>query len=110
MIIDKLIGRGETAFDSFFKILITVDEVSAEKLLPVQYCILWFTSSPKYAAAVTYALGEYFVRDAHLKMEPHNSYLLQRGRIFKREIPNEPLISPSYQSKVRSGLVKPRRS
>ena len=45
MIIDKLIGRGETAFDSFFKILTTVDEVSAEKLLPVQHCILWFTSS-----------------------------------------------------------------
>ena len=91
MIIDKLIGRGETAFDSFFKILTTIDQVSAEKLLPVQHRILWFTSHPKYAAAVTYALREYFDCDAHLKMEPHDSYLLQRGRIFKREIPNEDL-------------------
>ena len=96
MIIDKLLGRGEAAFDTFFKILSSVDVASAEKLLPVQYRILWFTSSPKYAAAVAYALEKYFDCDALLKTEgrkPHDSYLLQRGRIFKRDIPTEILNS-----------------
>ena len=90
-IIDELKGRGPTAFDTFFQILSSIDTTCAEKLLPVQYRILWFTSSPRYAAAVTYILEKYF-NALMLKTEgqkPRGSYLLRRGRIFKRHIPSK---------------------
>ena len=95
-IIEALQGRGPSAFDTFFKILSSIDKTSAEKLLPVQHRILWFTSSPRYAATVTYALEKYFDRDAMLKSErptQNGSYRLRKGRIFKRRIPTKILNS-----------------
>ena len=85
-IIEVLQGRGPTAFDTFFKVLSSIDEASAAKLLPVKHCILWFTSSPRFAATVTYALEKYFDCDAVFKSEKHGSYMLRKGRIFKRRI------------------------
>ena len=92
-IIEELQRRGPTAFDTFFKILNSIDEASAEKLLPVRHRILWFTSSPRYAATVTYALEKYFDRDAMLRQNKHGSYLFRKGRIFKRSIPTKILNS-----------------
>ena len=102
-IIDELKGRGPTAFDTFFQILSSIDTTSAEKLLPVQHRILWFTSSPRYAAAVTYILEKYFNDQNTLLLKtegqkPHGSYLLRRGRIFKRRIPSKILNSDADEN------------
>ena len=93
-IIEMLQGRGPTAFDTFFKVLSSIDEASADNFLPVKHRILWFTSSPRYAATVTYALEKYFDRDTVFKSErqkQRGSYMLRKGRIFKRRLSSDTL-------------------
>ena len=90
-ILQQVKKRGPTAFDIFFQALNSIDErhVSfAEKLQPVRHRVLWFTSSPKHAAAVSYALEKYAHNTLSMTegRKSQRSYLLRRGRIFKRDI------------------------
>ena len=90
-IIELLPGRGSDAFNIFFQILCSIDDRLACKLQPVRHRILWFTSSPKHAAAVDYTLQTYY-RGTLSATERRNSkknYLLRRGRILKRPINSE---------------------
>lgn len=90
-IIHQVKQRGPEAFDVFFQSLNSIDEHHielAEKLQPVRHRILWFTSSPRDAAAVAFSLKTY--DDTYLsstrRWNSQSNYLLRRGRIFKRDL------------------------
>ena len=90
-IIRVLKQRGPKAFDTFFQSLNSIDErhiTLSEKLQPVRYRILWFTSCPRDAAAVAYGLETYdgsILTNAGGRKSQH-SYILRRGRIFKKDL------------------------
>ena len=81
--------RGPEAFDKFFQSLDAIDVALGERLQPVKHRILWFASSPKHAAAVAYCLEKYagtVLSRTRSKNRSKTSYILQRGRIFKRDL------------------------
>ena len=90
-IIELISGRGSDAFDVFFTSLCSIDgdhARMAEILQPVRHRILWFTSSPRHAAAVAYGLETYYdsVLTATERRNSKKNYILRRGRCFKREV------------------------
>ena len=82
-LLDQLKRSGPEAFNRFFSILMNVDPPLADKLLPVQYHILWFAPSPSLAAMVEHTLCNVSFSNIEGRRS-QKKFLQKRGRVFAK--------------------------